>query len=106
TTGRGAAFLAVLAAGALTRSACGGSDDEPESNDDAGAEEGNGEGGDEGDGDSSSGTITVASDAEFTSYNANSATGNGTWNTFVLNGVLSGVWDYLLEGGTAPVAEF
>lgn len=99
TTRRGAAFLAVLAAGALTLSACGGSDDpEPEETDDPGSEE-------TGDG-TASGTITFAWEAEFTSYNGNSETGNGTWNTVVLNGVLSHFWDYAPEGGAVPVEEF
>ena len=98
TKRRGAAFLAVIAAGALTLSACGGDSEEPESDstEDAGAE----------DTGSASGTITVASDAEFTSYNGNSVTGNGTWNTRVLNGVMTGFWDYAPEGGSVPTEEF
>ncbi len=88
TKRRGMAFFAVLTAGALALSACGGDDD---SSDDSGS--GNTESPAE-----SSGPITVASDAEFTSYNLNSETGNGTWNNFVMNGVVDGWWDFGPQG--------
>ncbi|SDT54703.1 ABC transporter family substrate-binding protein [Jiangella sp. DSM 45060] len=89
TKRRGMAFFAVLTAGALALSACGGDDDDS----------GSGSGDTESPAGGSSGTpITVASDAEFTSYNGNSETGNGTWNTFVLNGVLDGFWDFGPQG--------
>jgi peptide/nickel transport system substrate-binding protein len=83
------AVFAVLTAGALALSACGGDDDD------------NGDGGSGGDTESpaaSSGPITVASELEFTSYNQNSETGNGTWNTMVLNDVQAGWWDFGAQG--------
>ncbi|SEF17663.1 ABC transporter family substrate-binding protein [Jiangella alba] len=88
TKRRGMAFFAVLTAGALALSACGGDDDDS----------GSGSGDTESPAGSSGTPITVASDAEFTSYNGNSETGNGTWNTFVLNGVLDGFWDFGPQG--------
>lgn len=88
TKRRGMAVFAVLTAGALALSACGGDDDNG----------GSGSGDTESPGGSSGGPITVASDAEFTSYNLNSETGNGTWNTFVLNGVLDGFWTFGPQG--------
>ncbi|WP_203454150.1 ABC transporter family substrate-binding protein [Jiangella aurantiaca] len=88
TKRRGMAVFAVLTAGALALSACGGDDDN----------NGSGSGETESPGGSSGGPITVASDAEFTSYNLNSETGNGTWNTFVMNGVVDGWWDFGPQG--------
>ena len=95
TQRRGAAFVAVLSAGALALTACGGGSSDTDSDD-----EGSGDGG------TQSGTITVASDTEFTSYNGNSETGNGTWNQFVLNGVLLNFWEYAPEGGAVPFEEY
>lgn len=90
TKRRGMAVFAVLTAGALALSACGGGDDDSNEsgggNSESPAESGGGD------------PITVASDAEFTSYNGNSETGNGTWNAFVLNGVQDGFWDYGPQG--------
>lgn len=97
TKRRGMAFFAVLTAGALALSACGGDDDD--SND-------SGSGDTETPSGSSGGPITVASDAEFTSYNGNSETGNGTWNTFVLNGVQDSFWDYGPQGEIVPNEAF
>ncbi|WP_146605111.1 ABC transporter family substrate-binding protein [Jiangella anatolica] len=85
---RGMAFFAVLTAGALALSACGGDDDNGSGSGDTESPAGG----------SSGGPITVASDAEFTSYNLNSETGNGTWNTFVMNGVIDGWWDFGPQG--------
>ncbi|PZF83522.1 ABC transporter substrate-binding protein [Jiangella anatolica] len=82
------AFFAVLTAGALALSACGGDDDNGSGSGDTESPAGG----------SSGGPITVASDAEFTSYNLNSETGNGTWNTFVMNGVIDGWWDFGPQG--------
>nr|WP_255479859.1 ABC transporter family substrate-binding protein [Quadrisphaera sp. RL12-1S] len=54
----------------------------------------------------SNATITVAHEAEFNSYNNNTADQNAVQNAVVLNNVLDGFWDYGQDGGVRPTTEF
>lgn len=95
TRRRGAAFVAVLSMGAIALSACGGDNDsETDRGDDTDA------------GSIESGTISVASDTEYTSYNDLSDTGRGAGNTFIVNGTRQGFWQYAPDGAAVPNEEF
>lgn len=102
TKRRGTAFIAVLSAGALALSACGGDDDgdgeEPGAN--RSEEPAQTEGIIPGS------TITVAVNEDYTAYNDDTAAGNGTWNTYIHNGVKRNFWAYAAEGGGERTEEF
>ncbi|PSL01818.1 peptide/nickel transport system substrate-binding protein [Haloactinopolyspora alba] len=98
---KGATLFAVLTAGALALTACGGDDgggsEEPGANrtEEPTEEEG-----------TQSGTITVAVDSEYTAYNDLTAEGNGTWNTYVHNGAKLNFWSYGADGSIVREEEF
>ena len=96
---RTTAYLAVLSAGALALTACGGDGD----NEDPGADRTDQPTDQEG---TQPGTITAAVDADYTAYNDQTATGNGTWNAYVHNGTKKNFWKYDPEGGVLPDEEF
>ena len=98
---RGATFLSILTAGALALTACGsgGGDGGPE----PGANQQT-EGAD--DGGTQDGTITVAVDEEYTAYNDDTAEGNGTWNSYVHNGVKNNFWSFGDDGSIVREEEF
>lgn len=100
TTRRGAAIFAVLTAGALALSACGGDDGETE---EPGANRTEEPADDEG---TQPGTITVAVGEDYTAYNDDTATGNGTWNSLIHNGTKNNFWSYGPEGSIVRNEEF
>lgn len=102
TKRRGTAFFAVLAAGALTLAACGSDDDgeEPGANRSESEEPAQSEGTIPGS------TITVAVSEDYTAYNDDTATGNGTWNTYIHNGIKNNFWSYGADGGVVRNEDF
>ncbi len=95
----GTALFAVLTAGALALSACGGGDDAG----DAGANRTDEPADDQG---TQEGTITAAVAEDYTAYNDQTATGNGTWNSLVHNATKRNFWSYGADGSPVREEEF
>lgn len=97
-TRRTGAVGGVILAGALVLAGCSGSS--------GGARGGGDASGSSGGSGPLNQTITVAHEAEFNSYNNNTADQNAVQNAVVLNQVLRGFWDYGPDGNVKADPEF
>lgn len=101
TNRTGTRLFALVAVASIALAGCGGGTDGGSEGGDADApSEGGAAGG------TQQGTITVAVDTEFTAYNADTAESNGTWNTYVENGIKSSFWSYGEDASIVREQEF